>query len=225
LYQIGEVVVMATQDEKISDNRRRLFKALSAAPVVATLRPGEALATSSAIQCAANPMPIADTKYYLNTTQGCTNSDTGVDCHAYLQRMFWNPGVTDPLDPLYAHWAKVFIVETQGLPSGSAVSVYWTVVDGQRGSTIGISAAAGVNVVTRSGDQLFFYGSDGTSFLTVDGAMGLFLAIGGPDDPNDPMGWTASAVWPEEQDTANNVLGGSCLTSFPASGGFTLADS
>ena len=35
---------MAAHDEKISQNRRRLFKALSAAPVVATLSPGEALA-------------------------------------------------------------------------------------------------------------------------------------------------------------------------------------
>ncbi len=43
---------MAAQDDKISENRRRLFKALSAAPVVATLRPGT-LAAGSAYQCAA----------------------------------------------------------------------------------------------------------------------------------------------------------------------------
>jgi hypothetical protein len=45
---------MATQDNQISDKRRRLFKALSAAPVVATLSPGEALANASSVQCAAN---------------------------------------------------------------------------------------------------------------------------------------------------------------------------
>lgn len=44
---------MAAHDDKISNNRRRLFKALSAVPVVATLRPGEALANSSAFQCVA----------------------------------------------------------------------------------------------------------------------------------------------------------------------------
>jgi len=44
---------MAAQDDKISDNRRRLFKALSAAPVVMTLRPGTA-AASSAYQCVQN---------------------------------------------------------------------------------------------------------------------------------------------------------------------------
>jgi hypothetical protein len=48
---------MASKDDQISDKRRRLFKALSAAPIVATLRPGEALASHSAYQCAAK---IAD---------------------------------------------------------------------------------------------------------------------------------------------------------------------
>ena len=43
---------MAAHDDKISTNRRRLFKALSAAPVVMTLRPGSAAATS-AYQCLA----------------------------------------------------------------------------------------------------------------------------------------------------------------------------
>jgi hypothetical protein len=45
---------MSSKDDQISSNRRRLFKALSAAPVVATLRPGEALANTSAFQCIAN---------------------------------------------------------------------------------------------------------------------------------------------------------------------------
>jgi hypothetical protein len=45
---------MSSKDDQISSNRRRLFKALSAAPVVATLRPGEALANTSAYQCAEN---------------------------------------------------------------------------------------------------------------------------------------------------------------------------
>jgi len=43
---------MAAHDEKISTNRRRLFKALSSVPVVMTLRPGSALANSSLYQCA-----------------------------------------------------------------------------------------------------------------------------------------------------------------------------
>lgn len=45
---------MAAHDEKISQNRRKLFKALSAAPVVATLAPGQAAAQASAFQCLNN---------------------------------------------------------------------------------------------------------------------------------------------------------------------------
>lgn len=43
---------MSAPDDKISSNRRRLFKALSTAPVVMTLKPGAALANASAYQCA-----------------------------------------------------------------------------------------------------------------------------------------------------------------------------
>jgi hypothetical protein len=43
---------MSADDDKVSGNRRRLFKALSTAPVVMTLRPGEALANNSTFQCA-----------------------------------------------------------------------------------------------------------------------------------------------------------------------------
>ena len=52
---------MAAHKENVSQNRRRLFKALSATPVVATLSPGSAIASHSAYQCAANlrdePLP------------------------------------------------------------------------------------------------------------------------------------------------------------------------
>lgn len=44
---------MAAEDDRISRNRRRLFKALSAVPVVSTLRPGSALAQNSSLQCLA----------------------------------------------------------------------------------------------------------------------------------------------------------------------------
>jgi hypothetical protein len=44
---------MSAHEEQISQNRRRLFKALSVTPVVATLSPGSAVAGHSAYQCAA----------------------------------------------------------------------------------------------------------------------------------------------------------------------------
>jgi len=75
---------MAAHDDKISDNRRRLFKALSAAPVVMTLRPGSALANTSAYQCLATdtttdfiPEPSATT---------CTGEE---GCFAYQLLTYW----------------------------------------------------------------------------------------------------------------------------------------
>ncbi len=47
-------MAMAAHDDNISNKRRRLFKALSAAPVVATLQPGSAFANASAFQCTKN---------------------------------------------------------------------------------------------------------------------------------------------------------------------------
>jgi len=58
---------MTDHDDQISNNRRRLFKALSAAPVVMTLRPGEVLANNSAFQCAekiADPAQLPNLEQY-----------------------------------------------------------------------------------------------------------------------------------------------------------------
>lgn len=45
---------MAAEDNEISPKRRRLFKALSTAPVVMTLQSGSAMATASAFNCLDN---------------------------------------------------------------------------------------------------------------------------------------------------------------------------
>lgn len=55
---------MAAHDEQISTNRRRLFKALSVAPVVTALKPGAALANSSAYQCAAKARQVPPQNWY-----------------------------------------------------------------------------------------------------------------------------------------------------------------
>jgi len=70
------LVAMTAHDEKISKNRRRLFKALSTAPVVATLQPGSALAGST-MQCLANPTDPLN----LSDVSACMVRDP--DCWAY----------------------------------------------------------------------------------------------------------------------------------------------
>ncbi|MCB1792404.1 MAG: hypothetical protein KDJ27_13635 [Gammaproteobacteria bacterium] len=81
---------MAAHDEKISQNRRKLFKALSAAPVVTTFSSGSALANASAHQCLANP-PVASTPQYLEPLPAeCSDSNPGANCMAYVERFYWD---------------------------------------------------------------------------------------------------------------------------------------
>ncbi len=78
---------MASDNQPISDKRRRLFKALSAAPIVATLRPGEALANSSAFQCAAK---MGEAQFFRHSSATTKNKrpigreGVGMDCSRFL---------------------------------------------------------------------------------------------------------------------------------------------
>jgi hypothetical protein len=85
---------MSADDEnKISENRRRLFKALSTAPVVMTLRPGSALANASAYQCLIEP-PTPATPVYLDTPTFCVANEP--NCVAYVARNYWEAPATQP---------------------------------------------------------------------------------------------------------------------------------
>lgn len=81
---------MAAHDDKISTNRRRLFKALSSVPVVMTLRPGSALANTSAYQCLADGKISNWHKYdWPHINMPCPN-DGGTACYAYEYRNYIN---------------------------------------------------------------------------------------------------------------------------------------
>lgn len=94
---------MAAHDETISQNRRKLFKALSAAPVVATLAPGQAAAQQSAFQCllkiaGENPSDPQMLPPSLRPDAGMACADG--DCFAYLPVPKWDivnpPPVVNP---------------------------------------------------------------------------------------------------------------------------------
>ena len=86
---------MAARDEKISNNRRRLFKALSAAPVVATLKPGSALATSSAYQCLNSGHDISNwhPDDWTHVNDACTG---GEPCYVYEYRNYIDTNDVNP---------------------------------------------------------------------------------------------------------------------------------
>lgn len=226
---------MASHDENISQNRRRLFKALSAAPVVATLSPGEALARQSSYQCTTKEMPPAGDKFHKSTNVPCTSVDNpspgqipGTGCHAYEQRFFYDPGITgkDSLDNC-AFWNDKFVVET-------SAGKYYVILDppGVSGGSIVPSPVPAANAITLGRGQISFWGADGDvpgaqPCAIADMKRGLFLAIGEPVIVDgEAVNWVSKGVWPElPLGGGQGALAGSCLTSFPNSTGFILADS
>ena len=82
-------MAMAARDDKISNNRRRLFKALSAAPVVATLQPGQALANASNLQCLDNTSKPITKLWY--RTKGHKESSGP----AYKMQYYYDPTAAD----------------------------------------------------------------------------------------------------------------------------------
>lgn len=195
------------------------------------MRPGSA-AAASAYQCAAGDMPLATVKFYKSTAALCSEPTTGVGCHAFEIRDFWDPGIRSDGGNC-SFWYNKFVVRTSTNPE-----VYWVVTnpndfgDGVRDSeplALATQATAD-SAVLQPDDSMAFYGREGASSTpfscgTASKRQGLFLAIGGPfPDAQAPTGWASYGVWPEYADSTSNVLGGSCLTSFPGSSGFTLAD-
>lgn len=71
-------MTMSAPDDKISSNRRRLFKALSTAPVVMTLKPGAALANASAFQCAARLRSSPPLDWYREIPHGAVDLGDGI---------------------------------------------------------------------------------------------------------------------------------------------------
>ena len=234
---------MAAHNENISHNRRRLFKALSTAPVVATLSPGEVLARESSYQCTTKEMPEATIKFH-KSDPGCMSIDnpapgqiSGAGCHAYEQRSFWDPAITATLpgDNCF-FWNDKFVVETSR-------GVYYVVIapppgtTGESGGEISRSSVPAADSFTLESGAMFFWGADGDDpnaepCAIVDMNTGLFLAIGEPVLNNDgqPINWKSNGVWPEldpadPQTAGQGALAGSCLTSFPNATGFFLADS
>jgi hypothetical protein len=98
---------MADHDDKsVSEKRRRLFKALSAAPVVMTLRPGEALANASSLQCAATARALRLPEYIesdcLSLGDACEDLGSNryqVDGGLYRGITYWFWGDRQPSTP------------------------------------------------------------------------------------------------------------------------------
>jgi hypothetical protein len=243
---------MASQDDQISDKRRRLFKALSAAPVVATLRPGEALANASLRQCISKNMGEAQSNFHLAGDRGdheCSVTDVN-GCHVFDTRnhsgLFYLPD-----DPS----SSFFVVDMQPLPD-SKVNLepqrarFWLVNNGtgehykielsnevdQRGRALATVEVDKVYRVKFTSDYMQNIickpknnkqcESDTKVSFDID-LEGIFVVFGEPND--DLTEWTFKGVWPDVEPSMmpnpdNDQMGGSCLHSFDdAVENFTLA--
>jgi hypothetical protein len=190
---------MATQDNQISDKRRRLFKALSAAPVVATLRPGQALANASAFQCLSTPPTLADVSkpvYRQGETPADCSGAIGTDCLAFVSRTYWdqnglqgdnlkfwkdNVGDGSIIVRTDDDLGTLFVVEfTAGYPG--------TALDG----TLGIAAKGQILYVPSQGDAALqeLTGKPGHFLLTISpnsDNTGIQAAYAYPQTPQDPL--------------------------------------
>lgn len=207
---------MAAHDDKISSNRRKLFKALSAAPVVMTLRPGAALANASAYQCLNNPSTPAD--YLPNTSANTATCNIGEECFAYQEKRYWN--VDDGtkvagVDSNTANWPQE-VRDLLGL----------TLVETELGTYITL----GSDVI--NSDLLDLYGDgklrikdlQGTAYLEeIPARTGLFLVLVEPLDDGTRI--DIAGIYPAQTQTGSlQGITGTCLASIhPGTTGVVIA--
>lgn len=147
---------MAAHDEKISQNRRRLFKALSTAPVVATLSPGSALATGSVLQCLSD---TAEPENFRTAVDLCAAGDP--DCYAYRSVQYWDGGdvtvitpstTSAPWPPGVSSLAQPGVIIVQ---SSTSPGTFYTRVDNISSDVIVLGTDVRLEVLAdASGDRL-----------------------------------------------------------------------
>lgn len=231
-------MAMAVQDNNISTKRRRLFKALSTAPVVATLNPGSALAAASSMQCAAKiragetlvPGPVDPTS-------------VAADPFLYQELMYWVLDVADriPLDPADPGGPKVGMGGIDGLPAELPITVVsmnptdpaagpFYELDGSLFSDrFDASTPARFEV---TGSTMSLYNQAGAGRLTLENTAGTMSGFAivvttGEDNAVPDRFIASSAVYPQAQlDVLNGASAGdpqgitaSCLGSFNPGGG------
>lgn len=205
---------MAAHDDKISTNRRKLFKALSAAPVVATLQPGSALANASAFYCAAKirTLTIADWIPESSVTGSCATTAVGIECTVdgviYRKLNYWAKSDVDG-----SSLSEVCRLVYNALPG---------IVVGLNGGYYDLTGAPVANVsedgVDPSGRSLLkVSGTSGECFV-LSAYHGLFSYVG--HTVNQDTGWEEDGFFPQYKisglDAPSELQGmtESCMDSF-----------
>ena len=201
---------MAAHDENISQNRRRLFKALSAAPVVATLRPGAALAGSSSYQCLIDP-PTPSRSIYLEPLPATCGPEEG-GCVAYVERPYWEapPRGTDPVVNACRDAWDAVVSRGEIVIYDPATSTLGTL------DRLGLSytpltpTPTGWSVDTNMTPPVLSYPRTPTDFCELPAETGYFLLKVEPN--GDYTDFAPIGVYPEE--TGGDASWKSCWNSF-----------
>ena len=189
---------MAAHDEKISTNRRRLFKALSSVPVVMTLRPGSALATSSAYQC------LATARENVGFSPGPVDYGFSQDS-AYK---YAGP---------YDYWE--INPSAASTPCDLPMSVYIVKRDGKFYDDRGIEIASPLPFSESGGFLVFPAGvTADNACYTVQKKLGYFAIVGNADMAD--MHITETGVVPITNNGTQGITG-TCMTSLVGAGRYT----
>lgn len=227
---------MASDNQPISDKRRRLFKALSAAPVVATLRPGEALARMSSYQCAAQDMGHPDRLFYLaNSTPApavaesyCSAPGTA-GCYWYDKRYYWELD-DSKCDDLAGHILVDVATSDVGTVGDSAPSTRYYLVN--TSTSVGLALPTSYQVSVDGQNRLTLKRPSGTGTAMTKCAnnatrqTGLFLVLGYPKiDGGAPVDWVPTGVYPQQALSMDGTdrMAGTCLDSFDSTTSKILA--
>ena len=187
---------MAARDDKISNKRRRLFKALSAAPVVATLHPGSALATSSAYQC-------------LNTGHDISN------WHPHDWANMSNPCPGGSSEACYAYEYRYYIDTDEGRSTGkSCPSFNNIIVEVRTGKFYDLDGLDVTNYIGShsNGKKKLLNSSGQTCKKRIPVRQGLFAVVGHKNA--NGTGFTIDGVVPEKKiKTGYQGISGTCMNS------------
>lgn len=191
---------MSANDKNISNNRRKLFKALSTAPVVMTLKPGAALANASAYQCLSSGQNISNWHQYtwphINDPCG-----TGETCYAYQYRNYLDTSEGVAISGINCPSLHQIIIEVGGdgsekyLDFTRNLATPYIGIDLEDPSKRVLKNAAGVVCVKR-----------------IPVRRGLFALVGHQVDGG--VDFRVDGIFPEKE-VAGDLQGitGTCLTS------------
>ena len=212
-------MTMSAPDDKISSNRRRLFKALSTAPVVMTLKPGAALANASAYQCAVKLRDIQPAPYNALLADAaepysCAEGEICVVEGIYYKKLFYyDPALVSATD---RECGKGFDKTVVRMKFGD----YRDLAEGKR---VGRAAETG-DVDSKGRPLLGIYKNRDKDELCfeIPPQEGLFLYAGHTE--NNDSDWVGKGFFPEhriEFGNGNQVMSESCWNSFMAGTKFT----